>query len=118
MYYDRDIKGEPLNPGFSTEGSLISASALPHCGGQTDRQRQRETETDSQTGYVQGDQVECFIGDDGVPGILYQSGWKTLSAQQHSFRSQECRYRTKEVLFTEDSGMSIQGPIEEEHANK
>ena len=26
-------KGEPLSSGFSTGGSLISASALPYCGG-------------------------------------------------------------------------------------
>ena len=28
-------RGEPLSSGFSTDGSLIYASAVPHCGGQS-----------------------------------------------------------------------------------
>ena len=32
LYADLALKGEPLSSVFSPEGTLISASAAPHCG--------------------------------------------------------------------------------------
>ena len=59
LYTDllKALKGEPLSSGFSMDGYLIFASAVPHCGGwggaggerERERERQRERETETET---------------------------------------------------------------------